>query len=65
MTSTPVLNIDRVYNLPPANVSPPPCRCGTELVSKWPGHEAALFHRMSNASLDNLSFGTFNIFANR
>ena len=29
------------------------------------GHEATLFHRMSNASLDNLSFGTFNVFANR
>jgi len=29
------------------------------------GHEGTLFHRMSNASLDNLSFGTFNIFANR
>jgi hypothetical protein len=29
------------------------------------GHEGTLFHRMSNASLDNLSFGTFNPFANR
>jgi hypothetical protein len=29
------------------------------------GREATLFHRMSNASLDNLSFGTFNPFANR
>ena len=29
------------------------------------GHEGTLFHRMSNASLDNLSFGTFNVFANR
>jgi hypothetical protein len=29
------------------------------------GHEGTLFHRLSNASLDNLSFGTFNIFANR
>jgi hypothetical protein len=29
------------------------------------GHESTLFHRMSNASLDNLSFGTFNPFANR
>jgi hypothetical protein len=29
------------------------------------GHAATLFHRMSNASLDNLSFGTFNVFANR
>ena len=29
------------------------------------GHEGTLFHRMSNASLDNLSFGTNNPFANR
>jgi hypothetical protein len=29
------------------------------------GREATLFHRMSNASLDNLSFGVFNPFANR
>ena len=29
------------------------------------GHEGTLFHRMSNASLDNLSFGTANPFANR
>jgi hypothetical protein len=29
------------------------------------GREATLFHRMSNASLDNLSFGTSNPFANR
>ena len=29
------------------------------------GHEGTLFHRMSNASLDNLSFGTANIQANR
>jgi hypothetical protein len=29
------------------------------------GREGTLFHRMSNASLDNLSFGTFNPFANR
>jgi len=29
------------------------------------GREATLFHRLSNASLDNLSFGTFNPFANR
>jgi hypothetical protein len=29
------------------------------------GTPATLFHRMSNASLDNLSFGTFNPFANR
>jgi len=29
------------------------------------GHEGTLFHRMSNASLDNLSFGTNNTFANR
>jgi hypothetical protein len=29
------------------------------------GREATLFHRMSNASLDNLSFGTANPFANR
>src|SRR5262245_4761034 len=29
------------------------------------GHESTLFHRMSTASLDNLSFGTFNAFANR
>jgi hypothetical protein len=29
------------------------------------GRQATLFHRMSNASLDNLSFGTFNPFANR
>jgi len=29
------------------------------------GREAVLFHRMSNASLDNLSFGTSNIQANR
>jgi hypothetical protein len=29
------------------------------------GHEGTLFHRMSNASLDNLSFGTANTFANR
>jgi hypothetical protein len=29
------------------------------------GHEATFFHRLSNASLDNLSFGTFNVFANR
>jgi hypothetical protein len=29
------------------------------------GREGTLFHRMSNASLDNLSFGTFNAFANR
>jgi hypothetical protein len=29
------------------------------------GHEAVLFHRMSNASLENLSFGTSNIQANR
>jgi hypothetical protein len=29
------------------------------------GREGTLFHRMSNASLDNLSFGTFNVFANR
>jgi len=29
------------------------------------GREGTLFHRMSNASLDNLSFGTANIWANR
>ncbi len=29
------------------------------------GREATLFHRMSNASLDNLSFGLSNPFANR
>src|SRR5262249_36254877 len=29
------------------------------------GREATLFHRMSNASLDNLSFGINNPFANR
>src|SRR5712692_7885941 len=29
------------------------------------GREGTLFHRMSNASLDNLSFGTFNVNANR
>jgi hypothetical protein len=29
------------------------------------GREGTLFHRMSNASLENLSFGTFNIQANR
>jgi hypothetical protein len=29
------------------------------------GREGTLFHRMSNASLDNLSFGTANPFANR
>ena len=29
------------------------------------GHEGTLFHRMSNASLDNLSFGTANAFSNR
>jgi len=29
------------------------------------GREATLFHRLSNASLDNLSAGTFNPFANR
>jgi hypothetical protein len=29
------------------------------------GREAVLFHRMSNASLENLSFGTSNIQANR
>jgi hypothetical protein len=29
------------------------------------GRQTTLFHRMSNASLDNLSFGTFNVFANR
>jgi hypothetical protein len=29
------------------------------------GREGTLFHRMSNASLDNLSFGTSNPFANR
>jgi hypothetical protein len=29
------------------------------------GHEATLFHRMSNASLDNLTNGTSNAFGNR
>jgi len=29
------------------------------------GHEGTLFHRMSNASLDNLTNGTFNVFGNR
>ena len=29
------------------------------------GREATLFHRMSTASLDNLSFGTFNLHGNR
>ena len=29
------------------------------------GHESVLFHRMSNASLDNLSFGTANPFSDR
>jgi hypothetical protein len=29
------------------------------------GREGTLFHRMSNASLDNLSFGLANPFANR
>jgi hypothetical protein len=29
------------------------------------GREATLFHRLSNASLDNLSAGTLNPFANR
>jgi hypothetical protein len=28
------------------------------------GQAATLFHRMSSASLDNLSFGTFGIFGN-
>jgi len=29
------------------------------------GHEATLFHRMSNASLDNLTNGFANAFGNR
>jgi len=29
------------------------------------GHEGTLFHRLSNASLDNLTNGTFNVNANR
>jgi hypothetical protein len=89
LTSTPVLNIDTVYNLPPTNL-------GAHTVPVWyteletqnatsnpvvpnpqqfsftgywglevAGHEGTLFHRMSNASLDNLSFGTANVNANR
>ena len=34
---------------------------GVEVV----GSSATLFHRLSNASLDNLSTGTFNAFGNR
>jgi hypothetical protein len=90
LSSTPILNIDTVYNLPPANLgahtvpvwyteletqtaNPNPVVAGSaqqfSFTGYWglevAGHEGTLFHRMSNASLDNLSFGTFNIFANR
>jgi hypothetical protein len=90
LTSTPVLNIDTVYNLPPTNLgahtvpvwytelevqtaNPNPVVPGSaqqfSFVGYWglevAGHEGTLFHRMSTASLDNLSFGTFNIYANR
>jgi hypothetical protein len=90
LTRTPILSIDTVYNLPPANLgshtvpvwyteletqsaNPNPVVPGSaqqfSFTGYWnldvAGHEATLFHRMSNASLDNLSFGTFNVFANR
>jgi hypothetical protein len=90
LTSTPVLNIDTVYNLPPTNLgahtvpvwytelevqtaNPNPVIPGSaqqfSFVGYWglevAGREGTLFHRMSTASLDNLSFGTFNPFANR
>jgi hypothetical protein len=92
LTVTPVLTLNSVYALPPANL-------GAGTVPVWyteleetaassnvntgedaftsqfsftgywnleiAGTPATLFHRMSNASLDNLSFGTFNPFANR
>jgi len=89
LSTTRVLNIDPVYNLPPTNlgahtvpvwytelettsatsnpVNPNPQQFS--FTGYWglevAGHEGTLFHRLSNASLDNLSFGTFNPFANR
>ena len=90
LTITPVLNVDSVYKLPPANLGPYAVPVWyTELETQaglfnpvtgaspqhfsftgyWglevAGREATLFHRMSNASLDNLSFGTANAFGNR
>jgi hypothetical protein len=89
LSTTPVLNIDPVYNLPPTNLGAHTVpvwytELETQSVSSNPvvpnpqqfsftgywglevaGHEGTLFHRLSNASLDNLSFGTFNPFANR
>jgi hypothetical protein len=90
LTTTPVLSIDAVYNLPPTNLgahtvpvwytelevtsaNPNPVVAGSaqffSFTGYWglevAGHEGTLFHRMSNASLENLSFGTFNVFANR
>jgi hypothetical protein len=89
LSSTPVLNIDSVYNLPPTNLGAHTVpvwytELETQAVNSNPvtgtpqqfsftgywglevaGHEGTLFHRMSNASLDNLSFGTANPFANR
>ena len=90
LTSTPVLTVDSVYALPPANL-------GGHTVPVWyteveaqgdfsnilntslnpffsfigywcleiAGHTATLFHRMSSASVDNLSLGTFGDFGNR
>jgi len=54
-------------------VNPNPVVAGSAQFFSFPGYgglevtgrEATLFHRMSNASLDNLSFGTFNFYANR
>jgi hypothetical protein len=90
LTTTPILNIDTVYGLAPANlgpftvpvwyteletqsVNPNPVVPGSaqffSFTGYWglevAGHEGTLFHRMSNASLDNVSFGTANPFANR
>jgi len=90
LTSTPVLNVDSVYALPPtnlgghtvpvwytelearhdfSNILNPTLNPSFTFTGYWgldiAGRAAPLFHRMSSASLDNLSFGTFGIFGNR
>jgi hypothetical protein len=90
LSTTPILNIDTIYSLPPTNlglhtvpvwyteletqtVNPNPVVSGSaqqfSFTGYWglevAGHEGTLFHRLSNASLDNLSNGTANPFGNR
>jgi hypothetical protein len=77
LTTVAVTAIDNIYTFPPTNLGAhtvPVWYTELESVNQsftgyWnlevTGQAGTLFHRLSNASLDNLSFGTANNFANR